>query len=338
MQASNLEENYNIRIEIIRLTAPDGVKVKAYFIAQPDKWNADSATTSLIVLNHGQNGNPWNEMGVAYALAQRGFAVLLPEYRGHGTNNAPATYGNKEPWDVLGFLDLLEGDSQFDFINISNSGIHGGSMGGYMSTSAFIYETAGKGRFKALSEIAGPLNLSRGIDFQSPDGFAFLGTIPFNQNLTGKDPIKYIAKNPALYKNILIQHGDQDETVDYRCAVDFYRVLDPTQTRDDVIFTIFVGMGHGITKNIDALTNMTIWMEYHLRGNVYTAAEIEFEMLNFGFLRDPVQKFYESLQYALLFGGVAVVFLFIILRRNKIQIGRVHCHIVNTLLIKMTNS
>ncbi|MBD3350445.1 MAG: alpha/beta fold hydrolase [Candidatus Lokiarchaeota archaeon] len=259
MGARKVDENESeISMQILRNYADDGVQLKSLLYVTPDNEQKTDHSVPLIICSHGMNDNFWFCEDLCYTLAKRGYAVICPEHRGHKSNSAPSTFGNLEPYDIIGWLDYSE--ENLDYINVSNSGILGHSMGGLFAAGAYIFESLGEGRFKALVSLAGALNATRALDFFVSNP-SILGQLTFTDNMTEKNPINYVTSE--FPKNVLMYHGTADTIVDIRCTYDFYGELDPEGTRTDVEFHELEGAPHEIFY--DSVYKKAIsWFDYYI--------------------------------------------------------------------------
>ena len=245
-------------IEILRMRAGDGVLLKALLLTSPDAKNGPTNSTPLIICCHGMNADFWFLEDAYYTFVKNGYAVLAPEFRGHKSNPAPATYGNMEPYDILRWLNYAE--DNFDFINITQSGILGHSMGGMFAASAYIKESLGRGRLKALVDLSGAVNITRALMFFTSNPNV-LGTLRFNSNMTEKNPINYV--NQTFPENVYIAHGADDTIVDYNCSVDFANALDPDGSRSDVVFYTKYTSSHELFYG-ETYRNATAWFDTYV--------------------------------------------------------------------------
>ncbi|HMF34045.1 MAG TPA: alpha/beta fold hydrolase [Candidatus Lokiarchaeia archaeon] len=235
----------NLFMELVHTTASDGTPLKGILMASPDAWAKQDHSVPFIILCHGMSGSMYELLDLQYSLVQAGYVTLNIEFRGHSSNPAPSTLGTAEPWDILTFFNWVE--QNVPCVNVSQSGIFGASMGGLYATLAYIFESQGRGRFKALVDLYGPNNITREVDFLTNNPNA-LGDLAFTGNLTGKNPVNYV--NSTWPVNVLVAHGTADTTVSYNCSVDFVNKLDPTHTRSDVKFITVAGAGHGFGGEI----------------------------------------------------------------------------------------
>jgi hypothetical protein len=93
----------NANLTDVTITTPDNVTLRAWLI-HPHNSNGDA-----ILLLHGLADNRIGMTGYAQLLLSRGFTVLLPDARAHGTSDGPlATYGLLERNDIHQWFDFLQ--------------------------------------------------------------------------------------------------------------------------------------------------------------------------------------------------------------------------------------
>jgi pimeloyl-ACP methyl ester carboxylesterase len=86
----------------VSITTPDAIALRAWII-HPQASNRDA-----VILLHGLGDNRIGATGYAQLLLSQGFAVLLPDARGHGTSEGQlATYGLLERNDIHQWFDFL---------------------------------------------------------------------------------------------------------------------------------------------------------------------------------------------------------------------------------------
>ncbi|MHA1897196.1 MAG: alpha/beta hydrolase family protein [Promethearchaeota archaeon] len=231
----------NITVSVIRIKADDGVPLKALFFIDKNYLRLKDHSVPLIIVNHGMSSNYLGFWNFVYTLTLRGYAVISPEARGHGSNPAPSTLGYMEGKDIIKFLDYAE--TNLPEINASNSAIFGHSMGALNAMNAYILESHGKGRLKAIVSGSGPLNITREIYFLTNNPFV-IGNFSLIDHLAEKNPITHV--NSTFPRNILMFHGDHDTIVDFNCSVDFYHKIDPYNNRTDVNFNVVSGSNHNL--------------------------------------------------------------------------------------------
>jgi uncharacterized protein len=85
----------------VSLRTSDNISLRAWF-SQPAQPNGDA-----VILLHGVADNRLGMLGYADLFLQHGYAVLLPDARGHGLSGGIASYGLREAGDVHQWGDWL---------------------------------------------------------------------------------------------------------------------------------------------------------------------------------------------------------------------------------------
>jgi uncharacterized protein len=89
------EARFGADLEDASIPASDGVMLRGWY-AQPSSYNGSS-----VLLLHGVGGNREGISGYAELFLAKGYAVLLPDSRGHGESGGSiATYGLRESDDI----------------------------------------------------------------------------------------------------------------------------------------------------------------------------------------------------------------------------------------------
>jgi len=145
-------EDFGIVAERIDLTTPDGLRLVAYEVRQPNP------KAVIIFLSGIQNPSVTAFFGHARWLGGHGYASLLVEMRAHGESEGDMIcLGHREYLDVRAAVDHIRSSGAYDGVPIV---VYGLSMGGATAINA-----AGE-----IPEIAGVISMSA---FSSwPDVFA----------------------------------------------------------------------------------------------------------------------------------------------------------------------
>ena len=188
----------------------------------------------------------WNTSSSSYGqlLAQRGYMVLIPNYRGSLGQGVAFSKGNhndfmgKEFADILAGIDYLIDQNMVDSERI---GIGGGSYGGYTAAWA---ATKHSDRFKASVVVAGVSNrISKDAmsDVRAENAVVHWNFWPYdNFDLVwDRSPLKHIknAKTPTL-----IFHGERDKRVPTSQAYELYRGLKYVKAPTELI--VYPREGH----------------------------------------------------------------------------------------------
>jgi uncharacterized protein len=104
-QARKMSQRYGAHFDEVAITAGDGVVLRAWSIeVQNDKQGQHDA----VVLLHGVSDNRLGMTGYAQFLLDRGYNVLMPDARAHGTSGGElATYGLLERDDIRRWFEWL---------------------------------------------------------------------------------------------------------------------------------------------------------------------------------------------------------------------------------------
>ena len=238
-------EKYFASIRPITYKSSDGLEIPAY-LALPK--GVPAKGLPLIVFPH---GGPWARdywgfNGMAQWLANRGYAVLMPNFRGStGYGKQYLNAGNKQ-WGMLMQDDITWGVKDLvakGMVDAKRVGIMGGSYGGYATLAGLAFTPD---VYAAGVSIVGPSNLltllnslppywEAGIkifhermgDPTTPEGKAVLmKQSPLNAAANIRSPLLIIqgANDPRVNKReseqIVVALRDLGRKVEYICAPD----------------------------------------------------------------------------------------------------------------------
>jgi len=111
IQAHEMARRHDSDLTDINIPARDGVAMRAWSI-RPRTSNGN-----VVILLHGLGDNRFGMTGYAELLLSRGFSVLMPDARAHGTSGGDlATFGLQESEDIHRWLDWLQHNEQPDCI------------------------------------------------------------------------------------------------------------------------------------------------------------------------------------------------------------------------------
>jgi dipeptidyl aminopeptidase/acylaminoacyl peptidase len=257
--------------ETFRYAAGDGLQVEAVLVRPPGF--REGTRYPLVVIVHGgpesQFLDAWQNgyLTPAHALAERGFLVFFPNYRGstgRGVAYSKADHrdlGGRELQDVLDGVDAL---ASRGWIDPARVGITGGSYGGY---------------FTALAVTRHSDRFATGVDaFGITNWESFLGQtdIPEENALVHwalwcyehaalcreRSPIGNLdrARTPTL-----ILQGEKDLRVPRAQSDELYAAL--RYKGVPVEYVVYPRERHGFVERwhrIDAFTRLRGWMDEHL--------------------------------------------------------------------------
>ena len=124
-------KNYGLPFEELTFRAADGIHLKGWLIpARRGKGGQGSA----VIICHGLGASKSDFVELAAYLCQRGFHVLLFDFRAHGDSGGRrCSLGYLEKMDLFAALDVLQGKA---LVDASRIGVYGFSLGGAVAIMA----------------------------------------------------------------------------------------------------------------------------------------------------------------------------------------------------------
>jgi len=258
--------------ETIRWQAKDGLEIEGVVI-RPAHFS-EGTRYPLVVIVHGGPESHYSEGWLnsyhspGQALAERGFFVLFPNYRGstgRGVAYAKADHedlGGKEFTDVLDGVDFLVAKG---WVDAKRVGIMGGSYGGY---------------FTALGVTRYSERFAAGVNFFGISSWeSFLGQtdIPAENSLVHwalwcYEHVELCRERSAIGNlerartPVLILQGADDERVPKPQSDELYAAL--RWKKVPVEYVIYPREGHGFRERahrLDALSRLLGWLEKYLK-------------------------------------------------------------------------
>ncbi|MFQ6618631.1 MAG: alpha/beta fold hydrolase, partial [Fidelibacterota bacterium] len=260
------------RQEVVRWKSEDGTEIEGLLL-KPLGYEEGKKYPLVVQVHGGPESaytNGWNTYYSRWTqlLASRGYAVLLPNYRGstgRGVEFAKADQkdmGGKEFQDILTGIDYL---IETGLVDPDRVGIGGGSYGGYMSAWA---ATAYSERFAAAVVFAGISNwISKSGTSDIPYENALVHWNMWwyeNPELVwDRSPLSHIknSRTPTL-----IAHGERDARVPVSQGWELYRGLKSMGV--DVEFIIYPREPHGLRERehqIDFINRVLEWYDRYLK-------------------------------------------------------------------------
>lgn len=263
--------------EPIEWKARDGLMIQG-ILMKPLGFKADKKYPLILQIHGGPEHAYLNGWETRYSrwtqlLAQRGYMVLMPNYR--GSTGRGVAYAKADHHDLAGgeFNDVLDGIKYLveekGWIDQKKVGIGGGSYGGYFSAWAAAKHSQ---HFAAAVVFAGITNW-----------ISFIGTtdIPQENNLVhwaldwieseeneklvwDRSPMAHIrnAQTPTL-----IAHGEKDLRVPINQSYELYRGLEMRNV--PVEFVIYPREKHGLLERehrLDYMHRVINWFEKYVKG------------------------------------------------------------------------
>jgi dipeptidyl aminopeptidase/acylaminoacyl peptidase len=208
---------YGLTYEEVIFPSRDGLALQGWFIPAPE-------AKGTIVFCHGHAGSMDPDVQYAPAFHERGYNVLMFDFRGHGRSEGQhVSMGYYERQDLLGAVDYLQSQG------IDRVGVLGFSMGGAVamataSHSEAIQAVISDGGFARLS---GPI--AAGVREQGLPGFLaslaghfimWLMGLRLGCSLSGADPIRWVDK--IAPRALFIIHGALDPFITVEEARELY--------------------------------------------------------------------------------------------------------------------
>ncbi len=243
------------RVTEVTAGAADGATLRGWLVL-PDGASAQ-APAPLLLWVHGGPRSSWNDWSWRWnpwLMADRGYAVLLPDpalSTGYGLGFIARGYGRwgTDPYtDVLAVTDAVVARPDID---AGRTAMMGGSFGGYMAN----WMAGHTGRFAAIVSHAGLWALDQ--MFSTTDGPPFWRR-EFGDPVT--QPARYRDNTPDAHVDkistpMLIIHGDKDYRVPIGEALRLYWEL--TERGKSAKFLYFPDENHWILKPGD----VRVWYE-----------------------------------------------------------------------------
>jgi pimeloyl-ACP methyl ester carboxylesterase len=115
LPAHNIAESTDSTATLVSITALDGTALKAWWF-----WPHAGATRAVIVC-HGIADSAMGSIGFAPLFLKNGYAVLVPESRGHGGSRGFVTFGVQESGDIMQWLAWLKQQGPTTFYGLGES-------------------------------------------------------------------------------------------------------------------------------------------------------------------------------------------------------------------------
>jgi dipeptidyl aminopeptidase/acylaminoacyl peptidase len=240
-------------VKPIRFTARDGLQLRGYLTLPKGR---DPRNLPLVLMPHGGpfDRDKWEYDPMVQFLANRGYAVLQPEFRGStgfGKGLVEKGYGQwgyKMQDDLDDSVDWLAHTGQIDPKRVC---IVGASYGGYAALWGAIRNPE---RYRCAASLAGVSDLPALLRhdkklFTAPRYYREWRTQVAGENeanLRSVSPLAYAAK---VKVPLLIGHGEEDERVPPKQSHDMVGAL--TKVGANVTSVFYEGEGHGFSKSAD---------------------------------------------------------------------------------------
>ncbi len=259
-------------MEPIRYAARDGLTIHGYLTTP---FGVEPRGLPAIVLVHGGpwNRDVWGYNGNVQWLANRGYAVLQPNFRGStGYGKAHLNAGDRE-WAGAMHTDLLDAKAWLVERGIADParvGIMGGSYGGYATLAALAFAPDA---FACGVDIVGPSNLNTLLGSIPP--YWETGRATFTRRM-GDSAAFLAAQSPlhradAIRAPLLIGQGANDPRV--KIAESDQIVAAMRARNRPVTYVVFEDEGHGFARPENS-KRFNAAVEAFLRDNLGGRAEL----------------------------------------------------------------
>lgn len=241
-------------VKPVRYAARDGLSIPAYLTLPAGR---DPKALPLIVMPHGGpflrdkgDYDPWVQF-----LANRGYAVLQPNYRGstgYGkayVDAATGEWGRKMQDDLDDGVHWLAAQGMIDPKRVC---IMGGSYGGYAAMWAAVrnpdvYRCAIS--FAGISDVNAMLRYDKNLFAASRYDRDRRGRIRTkDQDMDAVSALQHAAE---IKVPLLIAHGKKDQRVPFSQSTRLHEALDKAGKPND--FVLYPEEGHGFSKEEDSV-------------------------------------------------------------------------------------
>ncbi len=258
--------------EVVRWTAKDGMEIEGVFIHPV----GDAKPAPLVVLPHGGpegvslDGWTTGATYPAQLFANRGFAVLMPNYR--GSQGRGVAFGKADQKDLGGkeFEDVLAGIEHLasaGLVDADRVGMGGWSYGGYFSALAATMYTE---HFKAAmvgAAITNWISFSGTTEIEHENSLVHWNLWPWgNMDLAWqRSPMAHIEGSKTA---TLLVHGENDTRVPPGQAYELYRGLRHFEVTTEI--ALYPREGHGLSERahqLDFAERFLSFFETHVAGS-----------------------------------------------------------------------
>jgi len=262
-----------IEPEEYKWQARDDVEIQGVVI-KPEKFESNGTAPLYVHVHGGPEGvrhigwnnryNNWPQI-----LAQKGFVIFIPNYRGSTGRGVEFTKGDHGDMMGLDFNDVLDGIDDLiekKWVDTKKVGIAGGSYGGYMAAWA---ATKYSDRFAAAVMMAGISNQISKMgmtDTPHENSLVHWNSYSWDTDFNlawDRSPLKYFKNHKTP---LLIAHGKKDKRVPTGQAYELFRALKHIDQAHVELF-IYPNEKHGLRMRAHRyhyMINALEWLEKYL--------------------------------------------------------------------------
>jgi pimeloyl-ACP methyl ester carboxylesterase len=209
---------------------------------------------------HGLGRHKENMLPTLYAFARQGLRAIACDARLHGERPGAQERDARLERDYVGTMaEILEGTSAdisrlLDALEVSQAGIHGVSLGGFIAFAAFADEPR-------LSAAVVAMGSPDWLEPLREQGLA-AGHFLYDAVATRSPLERAVQTYPP--RPLLLLHGDQDEVVSIQGSLELERRLSPIYRRLEAPLELitYAGLGHHYTD--DMVAQSARWLAQHL--------------------------------------------------------------------------
>ncbi len=239
-------------MKTIMITARDGVKLHSYLTMPP---GVEAKNLPMVLFPHGGPWarDQWGFDGYSQWLANRGYAVLQPNFRGSvGYGKQHLNAGNRQ-WGLKMHDDLIDAVNWAVKEGIADPkkiGIMGGSYGGYCALAALTYTPE---VFACSVDIVGPSNLKTLINSIPPYWKPMLSMFAVRvgdvndpkdaELISHASPLNFASR---IVRPLLIGQGANDPRVKPAESEQIVQAIE--KNSGSVTYVLYPDEGHGFAR------------------------------------------------------------------------------------------
>lgn len=248
-----IEPSQLAEVKTVSYRARDGLQINAYLTLPRGR---PAQALPLVLFPHGGpfDRDHWQYDAMVQFLANRGYAVLQPEFRGstgYGKDFVERGYGEwgrKMQDDLDDGVDWLAKAGQIDAKRVC---IVGGSYGGYAAMWGAVRNPE---RYRCAASMAGVADLPALLKYDKKLFSATRYYKEWRSKVGGEGNADLKAVSPLSFANqikvpLLIAHGEQDTRVPVKQSHLMVDAL--TKARADVSSVFYKDSGHGFDSEAD---------------------------------------------------------------------------------------
>lgn len=237
----------------------DGLKVKAILMLP-----AGSGPFPGLVVNHGgMSGIDERVLNRGRNLRDRGYAVILPSFRGEDGSEGALDVAGGDVRDALGALALL---TNRDDVDATRTGMWGNSRGG-LTTLLAAQQTPNLRCVATSAAILSAEDLYEIFASRKDPGLAevirMMGGTPAEQ------PAEYAGRSPLTHMEllrcpVLVLHAEDDTVVNVRSAHEIRAALERTFHPESTVRTFSSGGHRVVFDNPEASVVLDAFLDHYL--------------------------------------------------------------------------